>query len=253
MIFFARPLCILVLLLISEPALHAGDWGAVKGRVVLTGELPEIAPLVAKGDSAVKDAVCTVQEVPDDSLRVDADTHGIADVFVFLKRKPKEIHPDLLAGNEQPLVFDQKGCRFSPHAMIVQTDQTVLVKSDDPTNHNTHTHPAFNPPENFLIQPNNREGVPLKFRLPEPIPMKVTCDLHPWMQAHWLVINHPYAAVTDEKGEFVIEQLPVGKQTFRVWQERAGWISKSLDVEIMADQTVDVPPIAVSVDDLTKD
>ncbi len=219
---------------------------------MLTGELPTVAPLVTKGDKTVKDAVCNAQDVPDDSLHVDPETRGIANVFVFLRRKPKVIHPDLVDSHELEVVFDQKACRFAPHAMIVRTDQMVLVKSDDSTNHNTHTHPTFNTPENFLIQANNRDGLPLTFRLPEPNPVKVTCDLHPWMQAYWLVIDHPYAAVTNAKGEFTIDHLPTGEHKFRVWHERAGWISKSLKVEITAGQTLEQPPIEVRVDDVAK-
>lgn len=230
--------------------LAAEEWGTWKGRVVVAGELPDVAPLVAKGDQAIRDSVCVAHDVPDDSLRVDPESRGLANVFVFLRRKPAIVHPDLESSAESEVVFDQKDCRFVPHAMVVRTGQTVLVKSDDPTNHNTHTHPTFNTPENFLVQPNSREGVPLEFRLPEPVPVKVTCDLHPWMNAYWLVINHPYAAVTNEEGEFLIEHLPAGTQTFRVWHERAGWIDKSMKVEISAHRTLEQPPIEVDVDKL---
>jgi len=164
---------------------------------------------------------------------------------VFLLRAPSDVHPDLKQSEEQELVFDQKGCRFIPHVMVVRTDQTVLVKSDDPTNHNTHTNPFFNTPENFLIQANNREGVPLTFRQREPVPVKVTCDLHPWMNAYWLVVDHPYAAVTNEKGEFTIEDLPAGTHKFRVWHERTGWIDRSLPVQVEPDKTVEADLIEV--------
>ena len=247
-----RMISVIVCLLLFGTSLIAEDWGAWKGRVVVTGDLPEVAPLVARGDTAVKDSVCTAGDVPDDSLRIDPESRGLAGVFVFLRRKPKAIHPELEVSAESEVVFDQKGCRFVPHTMVVRTDQTVLVKSDDPTNHNTHTHPTFNTPENFLVQPNNRDGVPLEFRLPEPNPVKVTCDLHPWMNAHWLVVDHPYATLTNEKGEFFIERLPVGEQTFRIWHERFGWIDKSLKAEIAADETRDHTTIEVSIDELLK-
>lgn len=245
--------CCVALLMFESRQLIADDWGALRGQVVLTGEMPTLVPLVTKRDANVKDAVCSAQDVPDDSLQVDAETKGIANVFVFLRRRPKASHPDLQKSAVTEIVFDQKACRFAPHAMIVRTDQTVLVKSDDPTNHNTHTHPTFNTPENFLVQPNARDGLPLTFRLPEPNPVKITCDLHPWMLAYWLVVDHPYAAVTNERGEFSIEKLPIGTHTFRVWHERAGWIDKSLSVEIAADQTLTLPSLEVSVDKLIED
>ena len=250
MLLSLRTMSVVASLMLGVTPLVAADWGAWKGRVFVTGELPEVAPLVAKGDKAVKDSVCVAQDVPDDSLRIDPESRGLAGVFVFLRRKPKVIHADLESSAESEVVFDQKGCRFVPHAMVVRTDQTILVKSDDPTNHNTHTHPTFNTPQNFLVQPNSREGVPLEFRLPEPVPVKVTCDLHPWMNAHWLVVDHPYATVTNEQGEFLIEHLPAGEQTFRVWHERTGWIDKSLKIEIAADETFEHPAIEVGIDEL---
>ena len=45
----------------------------------------------------------------------------------------------------------------------------------------------------------------------EKIPSQVGCDIHPWMQAWWLIIRPSYSAVTDEKGNFEIENLPVGR------------------------------------------
>ncbi|MGE0377077.1 MAG: hypothetical protein AB7I48_20560 [Planctomycetaceae bacterium] len=229
----------------------AAEWGHVTGTVVLTGPVPMPALLVAQGDPAVKDAVCRGQDVRDDSLRVDAESRGIANVFVFLNRAPALIHSDLQSPAASELVFDQKGCRFLPHAMVVHTGQTVLVKSDDPTNHNTHTNPFFNTPENFLVQANNRAGVPLTFQQREPVPVKVTCDIHPWMTAYWLVVDHPYAALTGERGEFTIENLPVGAHKLRVWHERAGWIDRALSIDIKAGETVTQPPIEVPLERLT--
>jgi len=52
------------------------------------------------------------------------------------------------------------------------------------------------------------------------------------MSAYVLVLDHPYAAITDEKGHFEIPDLPVGDHEFRVWQESAGWLDKHYAVTI---------------------
>lgn len=231
----------------------AAEWGSVTGKVVIEGEIPDLPLLVTKGDASVKDAVCRRHDVHDDSLLVDEETKGIANVFVFLPRAPADVHPDLQQSEEPELVFDQKGCQFKPHAMVVRTDQTVLVKSDDPTNHNTHTITFFNMPVNFLIPANEREGVPVTFRQREPAPVKVICDIHPWMSAYWLVVDHPYAAKTDENGDFTIQNLPAGEHKFRVWHERTGWINRSLTIEVKPDETVELPPIAVPAEEFIKE
>lgn len=234
------PIVVLTALMASSADTASAQWGTLKGRVVVTGDVPDVPVLYAKRDTAVKEPICRAQDIADDSLIVDADSKGVANVFVFLLRAPDQIHPELTASEPDELVFDQKNCRFEPHAMVVQTGQQIVIKSDDPILHNTHSSPFFNSPQNIAIRPNDRDGVPISFRQREPVPVGVKCDLHPWMTAWWLVVDHPYAAVTDEKGEFTIKHLPVGEHTFRVWQERAGWIDKKLKVEVSDDAMTEV-------------
>lgn len=238
------PLLVLLAFSLTRQAADA-QWGNLKGRVVVDGEIPEVPLLHAKGDTQVKEPICRAHDIADESLLIDSESKGLANVFVFLQRAPEEIHPDLAAAPEEPLVFDQKQCRFTPHAMVVRTGRTVLVKSDDPILHNTHTFPTFNSPQNIVVPPNDRDGVPFLFRQREPSPVQVKCDIHPWMIAWWLVVDHPYAAVTDAKGAFTIENLPAGEHKFRVWHERAGWLDRSLSVTVpdggTAEIAVDVP------------
>lgn len=74
---------------------HA-QWGALKGRVVLDGDVPEVKPLVVKGDKRVRDsATCAAQDIPDESREIHPKTKGIANVFVWLADKPAQIHPDV--------------------------------------------------------------------------------------------------------------------------------------------------------------
>ena len=225
------------------------QWGSLKGRIVVTGEVPPVPLLHAKGDVQVKEPICRAHDIADESLVVDSESKGLANVFVFLQRAPKEIHPDLAAAPEEPLVFDQKQCRFMPHAMVVRTGQTVLVKSDDPVLHNTHTFPTFNEPQNIAVAPRARDGIPFSFRQREPSPVQVKCDLHPWMTAWWLVVDHPYAALSDEQGAFTIENLPAGEHKFRVWHERAGWLDRSLSVVVPDGETAEIS-IEVPADEL---
>ena len=219
------------------------QWGTLKGQVLLDGEIPTIKPLVVKGDTAARDAaVCAAQEVPDEKLVVDPTTKGIANVVIYLAKKPEKVFPGLEKSTTPKLTFDQKGCRFIPHVMVVRTDQEVQVLSDDATAHNTHTTFLNNRNENFLVSPKDRTGVTLKpLTIKEKVPQKVVCDIHSWMKAYWVIIDHPYAAVTDEKGNFVIPELPVGKHEFIVWQEESGYLDKKYTVTIKAGENIEKP------------
>lgn len=211
---------------------QAQGWGVIEGQLVLDGDVPDLKPLIAKGDASAKDAaVCAADGVPDQTLVVNAENKGIANICLYMRKAPTQIHPDLKAPEELEVVFDQKGCMFLPHVLTVHTSQTVLVKSDDPVNHNTRTSPFSNEAINLIIRPNERDGVPVKMPRSElrTPPVKVSCDIHPWMSAYWLVTDHPYVAVTDADGRFRMENVPAGKHKFIVWQEKAGYVASYVE------------------------
>lgn len=219
-------------------------YGIITGQIVLDGEIPPRPLVVKKDDPTAKDpTVCAAADLPSDALIVDEKTKGIANVFVYLPKAPANIHPDLKASKEKEVVFDQKGCRFVPHVLLARTDQIVRVKSDDACAHNTHTYPVRGQPVNVLLPPNERKGLEFTNKVPETTPMKVSCDIHSWMSAWWLIIDHPYAAISDENGKFKIADLPPGEYVFRVWQEKSGYIERELKVTVTAGKTTDLGQI----------
>ena len=224
---------------------HAQNWGSVEGQFVLDGDVPNLPPTVAKGAN-VKDAqVCAAQDLPNQTLVVDPQSKGIANIFLYLRKAPSSVHPDAKDPPKEPAVFDQKNCQFIPHALLVRAGQKVLVKSSDPIPHNTHTHPLFNQEDNFIVRPNDQDGVPITYEKSEILPTKVNCDLHPHMEAYWLIVDHPYAAITDEQGKFKIENLPEGEHTFTVWQERVGYLNRAFKVKVKGGSVTQMEPVKV--------
>ncbi len=49
--------------------------------------------------------------------------------------------------------------------------------------------------------------------------MRLQCDVHNNMNAYWAAFDHPYFAVTDADGKFVISGVPAGKYTLVAWHE----------------------------------
>lgn len=235
------------------------QWGTLKGKVVLDGEVPAQKLIVRKGDANAKDpAVCAAQDIPDDSLLIDAESKGIANVVVWMVKKPAKIHPDLAKPDAPKVEFDQVGCRFTPHVLVVQAGQTVQVISGDAIGHNTRGNPQKNTAFNFIVSPNDRMGNPVPTKVAERLPVPVTCDIHNWMKAHWLIIDHPYAAVTDKNGEFEIKDIPAGDHEFRIWHENPGYLvkdpkdpKKAPKFTIKADEVTEVPVVKVTLDRLS--
>jgi hypothetical protein len=227
-----------------------GGFGTITGQLLLEGDIPKLKPLVAKGDNKVNDpAICAAADVPDDTLVVDSKTKGIANTFVYLP-KAEKIHPRLKDSATKEVAFDQKDCRFVPHALLVRTDQVVRVKSDDSCAHNTKTNTRSNDPVNYLLQAKDRTGREVKNKAPEKVPVKVECNIHRWMSAWWLILDHPYAAISDDQGKFTIADVPAGEIDLVVWHERVGYIQtadgKRRHKVIVADgQTTDLGTIKI--------
>lgn len=215
-------------------------YGSISGKIVLTGDVPKPIYLIKSGDlvgggKPKNPEVCAAMDLKSDELVVDPKGKGIGNIFVYLRKAPKKIHPSLKNPPKTKLKFDQKHCRFFPHLMVVRTGQTVLVLSDDNCSHNTHTYPFKNEQQNFILPPNSRKGVPIVHEAPETFPTKVNCDIHPFMVAYWLIVDHPYAAATvatkglekgaPEIGTFKIDKIPNGTYEFRVWHEKAGYLN----------------------------
>ena len=220
-------------------------YGTIVGQFVLEGEIPQLQPLVAAGAVNVNDApICATANIPDDSLVVDPKTKGIANVFVYLPKADK-VHPKLKESEKKEVDFDQKGCRFIPHALFVRTDQVVLVKSSDNCAHNTRTVPLKNQPLNYSLTPNDRTGVPFKNRLPERLPIEVQCNIHNWMKARWLILDHPYGAISNGQGKFMISDLPAGDHELVLWHESVGYVNKKYKVTVAAGEMIDVGTIPV--------
>ncbi len=214
--------------------------GSIRGRVIMSGGAPALPLLVSMGTD-VKDAeVCAAVDVPDERLQLSSDG-GVANVFVYLGKKPPGGRP--LEASGETMFFDQKNCRFFPHTMIVPVDQTVKVLSSDSVAHNTHTYPSKNNSVNSGVAPNDREGkLEILYSKAESVPLAVKCDYHAWMNAWHLPLDHPFGAVTNENGEFSISDLPVGKHSFIVWHEAAkgNFVERKLEVEVREGETTDL-------------
>ena len=102
------------------------------------------------------------------------------------------------------------------------TGATVTMKSSDPTNHNVNFQL-----KSLNLNPTMAPGATMdvKPEAPERGPGPVNCSIHPWMTAYWLVLDHPYFAVTDKDGNFEIKNVPAGTQKVVVWQEAVSYVT----------------------------
>ncbi len=219
-IFFAS-LALMALGFVASPALAQG-YGNLKGRFVYDGKAPTPKPLQVTKDQEV----CGKHKLVDESLVV-GENGGLKNVVVYIYLGPgdkaPQVHPDLAKAAQEPVVFDNKDCRFEPRVALVQVGQPIILANSDPVAHNTKVD-AFNQPINPLLPPKGK--LEQKFTAAERLPARASCSIHPWMTGWIVVKEHPYMAVTDENGEFEIKNIPAGTWTFQFWHETAGYLDK---------------------------
>jgi plastocyanin len=220
-------------------SVKAEGWGTIKGRVVFDGTPPQASVLQAVGKAEKDPEVCAkTAPIVAEKLVVNSGNKGVKNAFVYLQRPTavnEEAKKEALAKHPE---FDQKNCTYVPHALAVMTGEAVTVKSSDNTNHNVNFQL-----KNLTINPLIAPGSAPTTITPDSAergPGPVSCSIHPWMLAYWLVLDHPYFAVTDENGNFEIKNAPAGTQKVVVWQEATGYITAASgdSVNIKPNETI---------------
>jgi plastocyanin len=168
--------------------------------------------------------VCGKEKVSED-LVVGAQ-RGVRNAVVWLQTPPPKASWDTAPATPDKVEMDQKGCVFVPRVVLVPVGGTVEFLNSDRLLHNLHSASKENPTFN-RTQPRGR-AIPIAFAKPEIV--RVNCDLHSWMQSWVVVADHPFYALSNEAGQFVLPGVPPGKYTLQIWQETLGITSRDVTV-----------------------
>ncbi len=223
-VLFAALLLLCSSLLSSAANVQAAGWGSIKGRFVYDGAPPKAGPIAVNKDREF----CGKFNLRDESLVVNPENRGVANVIVYLylgrRDTPPTPHPSYEKTADAEVMFSNDKCRFSPRVALLRTTQTLKIANADTVGHNTKIDCFSNAPINPIIPAGS--DIEQQFSAQERLPTRVSCSIHPWMTG-WLVVkNNPYFAVTDENGAFEIKNLPAGKWTLQVWQEKSGYVKE---------------------------
>ena len=192
-----------------------GYAGTIKGAIKYTGEVP--ASIAHKTGKFQK--VCG-PEVPDESLILK--NQRVKNVVVWLEGKQAK----KLKSKPGIHTIDQKKCTYSPHILAMPQGSELKILTSDPINHNIHTYSFENDPINIMFLPNQDYTQEME----EPEVVKVSCDLHGWMEAYIVVTPHSYFSMTQNDGTFEIKDVPPGKYTLKLWHESLGEESRKIKV-----------------------
>lgn len=201
---------------------HTGGFQTISGRIRFDGTPP---PRKSMLDSITKDReICAPggADVLSPALIVNGQNNGIKNVILFLKtEKGREVplHESAKTPSGAVPSMDNKDCLFVPHITVVNfAVGSIPLKNLDPVDHNMNIQTVVNIGKNSTIPKNSSSTYEVTAE--EPMPAQVSCTIHPWMKGYLHVRGNNYFAVTDENGNFKIENLPTGdKLTIQVWHE----------------------------------
>jgi plastocyanin len=217
---------ILVLSLVLVSGAFAGD---ISGKVTFDGTPPKAPRLRMDADRVCKAA--HKEPVTGEEVVVNADG-TLRNVLVYVKEGLGGKKFDTPA---KKIVFDQKGCIYTPHVLGIQTGQELEVLNSDPTLHNVHSLSKENPSFN-VAQP--KQGMKLTKKFEKPEVFKVKCEVHTWMGAYIGVFSHPFFGVTGTDGVFSLKKLPPGEYTIEAWHEKYGTQTAKVKVGATDTQTI---------------
>ncbi len=209
-----------------EPTRHYAQVDVAHGGSVIgVVHFSKTPPPPVEIDMA-QDPVCAMSSA-DMTADYVVNHGGLANVVVYVQ---SGLGDRAYAIPREPVVIDQKGCRFVPHVSVAMMGQQVEFLNSDNTQHNVHMSPAAAGNEAFdVTQRAGANPYSRNFRAPETM-MAIRCNNHPWMHSYLSVVPNPFSAVSDADGRFTIKGLPPGTYTLTAVHEQLGQRSATVTV-----------------------
>ncbi|HEX4350682.1 MAG TPA: carboxypeptidase regulatory-like domain-containing protein [Verrucomicrobiae bacterium] len=110
----------------------------------------------------------------------------------------------------------QHKAMFYPHVIPVVKGTVVEWPNDDDIFHNVFSFSEIQPFDLGLYKGHEAKSV--TFNTPGRV--DVFCSIHSSMNCVVLVLENPYFASTDEKGRYLIQNIPAGTCKLKAWHER---------------------------------
>ncbi|HHH39217.1 MAG TPA: hypothetical protein ENK50_06565 [Sedimenticola sp.] len=180
--------------------------------------------------------VCGTGSRKIDYVRI-VDGH-LMDSVVYLEKvkEGKAFEPEALDAK-----IDQKGCEFKPFLQTMKNKTKLAAVNDDPILHNIHTYEIIGRTKKTVFNVSQPEPstVMKLVKLKRGTAMKVECDAHDFMHGFVFVAKNPYFSKVNEDGTYLIENVPPGKYTIKVWHGTLKGAKGKVEVKDGQTATVD--------------
>lgn len=185
----------------------------ISGTVLLTGKRCDLERFIISKD----EKICGRSKPP--CTLILGKNFGVKNAIVSIENIEQG---KKFTANRKPVLNQQK-CEYVPHVMIAPLGAQLEILNSDPLLHNVHAYDLFAGLQTLfnIAQPVRGQRTAIKqTQLNKPGIVYTTCDAgHPWMNAYIMVAEHPYYALTDEDGNFTLDDVPPGMYTLKLWHE----------------------------------
>jgi hypothetical protein len=212
----------------------AAESGTITGRVRLVGRAPPIPQIKAEVDAEI----CGARARPAQALALGAN-QTVAGAIVYLNGARQ-------TGSAAPVTLEMLDCEFVPRVQVAGSGAALTVRNRDPLLHVVRIVAlnATNAPVPLLAVAAPYAGFEKKYQLAnfrEPTLLKAfSGNGLNWMAAYIAVMPHPWAALTDESGMFVIRGVPPGTHKLYAWHEALGTLTREVKVTTDRSATVEL-------------
>lgn len=204
-----------MVLLGSAHELHAGT---IAGEVKFVGPVRSSKPIQVS-----KDQDYCGSTLPDHSLLVGSGGE-LKNVVVYLDVPGIRPKPSNKAN-----VLDTDGCSFVPRVSVMALGEKLIVRNNDPKLHIVHSYLDKQTVFNIAV-PFPGHQMEITHKIKKAGMLQVNCDTHAWMRGYVHVFDHPFFAVTDDKGSFAVSNVPAGVYVLKAWHEKTGLQSTEVTV-----------------------
>ncbi len=203
----------------------------LKGMVVFKGKIPKVSPIIIDRDNEY----CGIEQPVKKYIISDSK---VKNVFVWIEgiTKGKPIP------NKQIEVII-KDCRATSLASVGFVGNNYVFRNDDPILHTVQLKLGLKFHEKLSSRPIKDGATIFNLAMPKqgrevkkPVKryhrytedtgfIRITSNTHNWIRGTIFIFDHPYASVTDKNGNFVLDNIPAGEYTIKIWHEGFGYKS----------------------------
>jgi len=140
-------------------------------------------------------------------------------VVVSIEGLPNESLKSKISNIEsERAVIDQRDKKFIPHVLPVRVGRRVNFPNNDDSWHNVFSTSEAKKFDLGLYPPGNDRNVTFD----KPGVVRILCNVHPHMEAYIVVKEHPFFAVSDTRGNYRLDEVPVGRYRLEIWHPELG-------------------------------